>query len=172
MNPGCGGRAHKQAVQEPSPRKGASLALHVHLVWFSAAGNYFRPFLPRSDNVSIDIVRQAKEHFRGFSLIELMVVIGIIAILIALLLPVLTRVQAAARVVQCQSNLRQVGQAMFMYANTNKGWLIPMDDDPSAVGGLRGFGTLCRLKTVGWSGSSSSRCPTPKQTIQRITFRK
>ena len=78
----------------------------------------------------------------AFSLIELLVVIGIIALLIGLLIPTISNVQAAARVVTCQSNLRQVGQALFTYAKDNGGWLLPVHDDPTAEGGVRGFGTF------------------------------
>src|SRR3954464_5217582 len=78
----------------------------------------------------------------GFTLIELLVVMGIIAALIAILLPVLSNARVAARSVACQSNMRQLGQALLMYANPNHGWLIPVMDDASAVGGVRGFGTM------------------------------
>jgi len=61
----------------------------------------------------------------GFTLVELLVVIGIIAILIALLMPALGRARQQAKWVQCQSNLRQFFMADSFYMNRWKGWHLP-----------------------------------------------
>jgi len=86
--------------------------------------------------------RERPRRRRGFSIVELLVVIGIIAVLIALLLPMLANARSAARTVACQSNLRQLGQALMMYANVNNGWVIPGVNDQTQPGGVRGMGTL------------------------------
>jgi prepilin-type N-terminal cleavage/methylation domain-containing protein/prepilin-type processing-associated H-X9-DG protein len=62
----------------------------------------------------------ASDKRRAFTLVELLVVIGIIAILVAILLPALSRVQNQARTLQCLSNLRQIGMAMHLYTNEFK----------------------------------------------------
>ena len=58
-----------------------------------------------------------KRHAKGFTLIELLVVIAIIALLLAILMPALSRAKEQAQATRCLANLKQIGVAMHLYAN-------------------------------------------------------
>ena len=70
------------------------------------------------------------ERNGGFTLVELLVVIGIIALLVAMLLPALSKAQEQARRVHCMSNMRQLVIGWNMYAEDNKGMLMNADNNP------------------------------------------
>ncbi len=127
--------------------------------------------------------RRERACGRGFTLIELLVVIAVIALLMAVLLPVLGRVRKQAKSVVCQTNLRQWGMALRVYAQENEGqlptsgggtsgvWLLRGSftgrDDPNSSGhALHHFSTrklvLCpEAKQPGGSGSFIMSAPAP-----------
>jgi prepilin-type processing-associated H-X9-DG protein len=67
----------------------------------------------------------------GWTLVELLVVIGIVAVLAGLLLPVIGKARRESQRVTCLANLRDLGHALHAYAGENGGWLYPMDKHPT-----------------------------------------
>lgn len=122
---------------------------------------------------------------KGFTLVELLVVIGIIAVLVSLLLPALGRVRRSAFATQCASNMRQISMSMLQYAQANKGRL-PMARIPDAgvstiyPNGWFWPNELVRLKYIPMQSSQDSlgrliqhssvfRCPEGEPEIDPYT---
>ena len=88
---------------------------------------------------SVICVRSPSTRRSGFTLIELLVVIAIIAILAAILLPVLTSAQASAYKAQCTSNLKQWGGAINLYAADDNNCFPDLTSGNPAAAGAKDF---------------------------------
>ena len=119
-------------------------------------------------------------RLRGFTLVEMLIVLAIIGILVAVLLPVFVRVRAAAQTTTCASNLHQVGLAMTLYANDHNryypsarevapfgkcGWVSPLEPYVKATQVFTcPSADTPQIGSTHYSGEYHSGCPGPEKT--------
>lgn len=96
---------------------------------------------------------------RGFSLIELLAVIGIVTILAALLFPVFASAKESSRRAVCLSNLRQIASATFIYATDYDDRLVLVNHQPAGQGNSRTDRTWVQLTLPYTRNFSIFRCP-------------
>jgi type II secretory pathway pseudopilin PulG len=109
------GQGNDAPAPEPVPTATAPAEpRHYHGEYYPVLDATVTPPGPRRDGPA---------RAGAFSIIELLVVIGIISALIALLLPTLQAARESSRQVKCAAQLEQLGQALHMYVNESKGWL-------------------------------------------------
>ena len=93
-----------------------------------------------------------------FTLVELLVVVGIISILFAILLPALKTVKDQAKAMACKNNLKQIGYSCFNYSSENDGYALPADLND--VGGYRSW---INYLYAGLKCKKLFQCPTLKK---------
>src|SRR6478672_6462578 len=99
--------------------------------------------------MSVDVSK--KRIGNGFTLVELLVVIGIIAVLVGILLPALNKARRSAATVQCSSNMKQIATAMLQYIANSKGKF-----PPSGAPAIRTFIRLAGGGPTNWCVADTS----------------
>lgn len=109
---------------------------------------------------------RANKHSTGFTLVELLVVIGIVTLLIALLLPALNRARDHANRVKCSANLRSIGQAMAMY--TQQYGYYPGMEASARPDGRRYAVWPVRLRAFMAGGQDVFHCPSQDERCRWV----
>ncbi|MGB7158809.1 MAG: type II secretion system protein [Tepidisphaeraceae bacterium] len=116
--------------------------------------------------------RRGSTQRGAFTLVELLVVIGIIALLVSLLLPALQKAKEAANVANCLSNLRQIGIGFQLYGHLNKDQMPLMVERywtqgtrPGLIGGGRGRTWAGLLRDVAKVPVQAFKCPSENRTF-------
>lgn len=107
------------------------------------------------------LMSQRRRALRAFTLVELLVVIGIIALLISILLPTLNKAREAGNRTACLSNLRQIHQMLQMYANANK--------DQVPLGFSGSTGSIYFANNYWLARKPSSAAPADPDSVTTVT---
>lgn len=106
----------------------------------------------------------------GFTLVELLVVISIIAILVSLLLPSLRSARSSARTTRCLVNMKQIGYATYLYVDGNKGFFPPHYNNNDSDGHQPPRYPVYYLKYRLLERSSAFNCPEADPRYKQVTL--
>jgi prepilin-type N-terminal cleavage/methylation domain-containing protein len=130
---------------------------------------------PRLHSAPFGRARHDHSEFRGFTLVELLVVITIIGTLVAILLPAIQAVRERARTAECLNNLRNLGQALLNYSSSNArnslpGYVQPVERGDKTFVELRGPGATRANLTESYYASTTVANPADAKLRSRISW--
>lgn len=113
---------------------------------------------------------------KGFTLVELLVVIAVIAVLMAILMPALMRAKEGGKRIVCSSHVRSLGLANTVYADENAGWYVPIMDRTQGDNRywpanqlfrrLLGYKDKQGRRESDWDSPREYRCPSDQISVQ------
>ncbi len=124
--------------------------------------------MKRSPTHPATVARRYARHCRGFTLIEVLVVIAIIALLLAILLPSLGSARGQAKQTVCLANLRTLGHALIMYTEDHRGRL-PNENPPGVVGDPQSTtDVLLGLNAKYLNSPAVFHCPSDRDPVPQV----
>jgi prepilin-type processing-associated H-X9-DG protein len=104
----------------------------------------------------------------GISLLEVLVSVGILAVVLSIVLPAFRHVRESARSVVCKSNMRVIGQGVSNYASRYKGYLMPSVVDPRVTGHDPSSVWIVNSASLTIEQASAIRCPTADSLVRPL----
>ena len=128
---------HSDGLGPPARRTGLGRSMRAGQIrdGVETVPTTLNTYPPLAGSVPVRRVREPLRSWsRGFSAADLLAVLAILSVLVAVVVPMLMKSSAATKLAQCKSNLAEIGRAVLLYAEDNKGTLPNLENAPAPGG--------------------------------------